>query len=250
MTKVIIVEDEQPAVERLQELLSGISDMQLVATCTTGEEAVRQIEALKPDVVFLDIHLSDISGLDVLRFVSYKPAVIFTTAFDRHAVDAFQIGAVDYLLKPFSEERLQQAVRRVRERLANNSPESWDVQALLSRLQPKEPYLLRIPSKIGDKIYILSVDDIVYFATQDKLVFAYLKDTSFLINDTLEDLEHRLDPEKFFRIHRSTIVNLDYVKSIEAWFAGGYKMTVRDKQGSNLVISRSAGKKLRRKLGW
>jgi len=134
--------------------------------------------------------------------------------------------------------------------LANNAPELWDVQALLSHLQPKEPYLLRIPSKIGDKIYILSVDDIVYFASRDKLIFAYLTDTNFLINYTLEDLEHRLDPEKFFRIHRSTIVNLDYVKSIEAWFAGGYKMTVRDKQGSNLIISRSAGKKLRRKLGW
>lgn len=250
MTRALIVEDEQPAAERLQELLSKMSGVEIVATCASGEEAVRQIEELKPDLVFLDIHLTDISGLDVLRFISHRPAVIFTTAFDQYAVEAFQIGAVDYLLKPFSEERLRQAVGRVTERLSESARPSWDVQALLSHWQAKEPTLRRIPSKVGDKIYILSVDDIVYFATHDKLVFAHLKDTRFLINYTLEDLEQRLDAEKFFRIHRSTIVNLDYVKTIEAWFGGGYKMTVRDKQNSTLMISRSAGKKLRRKLGW
>ena len=115
---------------------------------------------------------------------------------------------------------------------------------------PQADYLIRIPSKIGDKIYIINEDDIVYITSEDKLVFAYLNETKYLINYTLEQLQSRLNPDKFFRIHRSTIVNMDYVKTIETWFAGGYRMIVKDKNKTELTISRSAGKLLRQKLGW
>jgi len=121
---------------------------------------------------------------------------------------------------------------------------------LLSRWTPQREYLKRIPSKIGDKIYILSDDQIVFFETKDKLVFAHLDDSKYLVNYKMEELQARLDPQKFFRIHRSTIVNLNYVKTIESWFAGGYRMLVRDKNKTELTISRSAGKALRQKLGW
>ena len=125
-----------------------------------------------------------------------------------------------------------------------------NIKNLLSQWSPQKEYLTRIPSKIGDKIYIINEDKIVYFASDQKLVFAHLEDTKYLVNYKLEELSARLDPEKFFRIHRSTIVNLNYVQTIEAWFGGGYKMKVRDKQNTELTISRAAGKLLRQKLGW
>lgn len=250
MMRAIIVEDEQPAVDRLLELLREVPDIEVVETVGSGKQAAEAIDRLKPDLLFLDVHLSDISGIDVLHLISHRPMVIFTTAYDAYALKAFEVGAVDYLLKPFSRERLQEALRRVRERLESGEVAARQIQQLLHHWRPQEPYLRRIPAKVGGRIYILNDDDIVYFSTEDKVVFAHLVDKKYIINYTLEELQARLDPEKFFRIHRSTIVNLNYVKAIEAWFGGGYKMTVRDKQGSELIISRSAGRQLRQKLGW
>lgn len=250
MIRAIIVEDEQPAAHRLLGFLERLPDIDVIGIYASGEEAAKQIDAVTPDLVFLDIHLSDISGIDLLRLISHKPAVIFTTAYDQYAIQAFELRAVDYLLKPYTEERLQEAIERVREQLAGDETPVKQIQELLVHWQPKQPYLRRIPSRTGERIYILNDDDIVYFATENKLVFGHLFDKKYLINYTLEELQARLDPEKFFRIHRSTIVNLNYVKTIEAWFGGGYKMTVRDKQGSELLISRQAGRQLRQKLGW
>ena len=250
MIRAIIVEDEQPAAERLQAFLKQVPDVEVVGVYASGEEAAHYIDVLKPEVLFLDVHLTDISGIDVLRIIRHKPAIIFTTAYDQYAIEAFELQAVDYLLKPFSEERLQKAIERVRERYSPDKDPTEKIRELLAHWQPQQPCLRRIPSRVGDTIYILSDDDIVYFATENKLVFAYLTEKKYIINYTLEELQARLDPEKFFRIHRSTIVNLNYVKTIDAWFGGGYKMTVKDKRGSELIISRSAGRQLRQKLGW
>ncbi len=235
------------------EMLECIPDLEILSACDSGIEAAKQVDALKPELIFLDIHLSDISGIDMLHLLSHHPAIIFTTAYDQYALKAFELRAVDYLLKPYSEERLHEAVERARDQISpgeNMNVNILKIKDLLSHWQPEEHYLKRIPSKVGDKIYILNEDDIIYFDTKNKLIFAHLSASKHMINYTLEELQARLDPEKFFRIHRSTIVNLNYVKTIEAWFAGGYKMTVRDKQGSELLISRSAGKLLRKKLGW
>jgi DNA-binding LytR/AlgR family response regulator len=250
MIRAFIVEDEHPALQRLQEFLQRIPDIEIVGSEGSGKKASDQIEAVRPDLLFLDIHLSDISGIDLLHLLSHQPLVIFTTAYDKYAIEAFELRAVDYLLKPFSEERLKEAVGRARERLTANEAPAEGIMQLLSNWNPQKDYLTRIPSKIGDKIYVLPDDDVVYFASEDKLVFAYLIDAKFMLNYTLEQLQNRLDPDKFFRIHRSTIVNLNYVKTIEAWFGGGYKMKVKDKKNTELTISRSAGRALRDKLGW
>jgi two-component system LytT family response regulator len=176
--------------------------------------------------------------------------VIFTTAYNQYAIKAFELQAIDYLLKPFSFERLKVAIKRAKEVLEGNFSSQQNIKNLLSQWSPQKDYLTRIPSKIGDKIYIINEDKIVYFASDQKLVFAHLEETKYLVNYKLEELSARLDPEKFFRIHRSTIVNLNYVQTIEAWFGGGYMMKVRDKQNTELTISRAAGKLLRQKLGW
>ena len=250
MIRAFIVEDEQPALQRLLEFLEDIPDLEVLGTESSGKEAARRVDELKPDLLFVDIHLTDISGIDLLHLLSHQPLIVFTTAYDKYAIEAFELRAVDYLLKPFSEERLKEAVGRVREKLTHGEVPAESIRTLLSKWNPQQEYLQRLPSKIGDKIYILSDDDIIYFASEDKFVYAYVVDSKFMLNYTLEQLQNRLDPNKFFRIHRSTIVNLNYVKSIEAWFGGGYKMKVKDRKNTELTISRSAGKLLREKLGW
>ena len=250
MIRVIIIEDEKPALDRLRKFLESLPDIDIIDTTDSGKIAAALIDELKPDLIFLDIHLSDISGIDLIHLISYKPLIIFTTAYNQYAIKAFELQAIDYLLKPFSLERLKLAVKRAKETVEGNLHSEQNIKNLLAQWSPQKDYLKRIPSKIGDRIYIINEDDIVYFASEQKLVFAFLKDTKYLINYKLEELTTRLDPEKFFRIHRSTIVNLNYVQTIEAWFGGGYKMKVSDKQTTELTISRTAGKLLRQKLGW
>lgn len=248
--KIYIVEDEKPALERLAEFITKYSEFHIVGYSESGEKAAEEIDKLKPDLVFLDIQLTDITGIDVLHLISWKPLVIFTTAYNEYAIQAFDLQAIDYLLKPFSEERFKIAVEKALKQLNGQGDNITQFKQLLNEWKPQSDYMTRIPSKIGDKIYIINEDDIVYITSEDKLVFAYLTESKYLINYTLEQLQSRLNPDKFFRIHRSTIVNMDYVKTIESWFAGGYRMIVKDKNKTELTISRSAGKLLRQKLGW
>ncbi len=248
--RVYIVEDEQPALQRLKDMLAADHEIEIVGSTGSGRIAAAEIDALKPDLIFLDIHLEDISGIDLPALIKHNPYIIFCTAYDQYAVQAFEIKAVDYLLKPFAGERLQQALQRVREQVERQNPSMRRIAQLLKDWNPAGEYLTRIPSKIGERIFILNVKDIVYFNSDRKLVFAYLFDDQYLINYTLEQLIQRLDPDMFFRIHRSTIVNLEYVKTIETWFAGGYRMTVKDKKLTTLEISRNAGRQLRQQLGW
>jgi len=250
MIKVILIEDEKPALERLSNFVQKISDLEVLGHTGSGVVAAEMINEKKPDLVFLDIHLTDISGIDLFHMIEYKPMVIFATAYNQYAIQAFELQAIDYLLKPFSLERLKLAVSRAREKIQANESSNKNIRDLLLKWAPQEDFLHRIPSKIGDKIYILNDDQIVYFNAENKLLFAHLEDSKYMINYKLDELQARLDPEKFFRIHRSTIVNLNYVMTIESWFAGGYIMKVRDKSITELNISRSAGKALRQKLGW
>ncbi len=249
MISCLIVEDEAPARARLEELVAGHGDLKLVGTAGNGRQAIRQIESQKPQLLFLDVHLPDISGLDVLKVVQHKPLVIFTTAYDRYAVEAFEQNALDYLLKPFSEERFRIAVEKVMARLSSHTGVPEDV-LIPDKRQGGLHYLKRIPSRVGDKIYLLNAEEVVYFTSRQKIVTAHLRDTFYMVNYTLEELEARLDPEMFFRIHRSTIVNLNYVMTIEPLFGGAYVMKMRDKERTELNVSRNAGKVIRQRLGW
>ena len=251
MIRTFIVEDEPLAALRLSEFIGLEADLEIIGQASSGVEAAEQINRLEPNLIFLDIHLEDISGLDMLRLTTHRPAVIFTTAYDQYAVKAFELNAVDYLLKPFDQPRFQTSVAKARQQLSvkQAGPETAEqLQKLLHQWHPAGHYLTRIPSKRGDKIQIFADDDIVYIASENKLVFAFMKNSKHLLNYTLDELSERLDPEKFFRIHRSTIVNLNFVKTIEASFGGGYRMTVKDTPASRLAVSRSAGKLLRQKL--
>ncbi len=250
MIKTLIVEDEQPALNRLKDMLSEYDDIQLIDTCMSGEAAIRAIDTHKPDLIFLDIHLPDFSGMDVLKLISHDPLVVFVTAFNQYAHEAFELQAVDYLVKPFSADRLDSSLQRVREKLKLGDTNAELINNLLANWKTEQNYLKRLPSKIGDKIYIMTDDEILYISSENKMVTAFTESSKYLINYTMDELQNRLDPEKFFRIHRATIVNLNYVALIETWFAGGYRLIIKNKEKTELLISRSAGKKLRQMLGW
>ena len=188
MIRAIIVEDEKPALDRINGFIKSIPDLVVIASTNSGHTAAELIDDEKPDLVFLDIHLTDISGIDLIHLITHKPLIIFTTAYNQYAIQAFEIQAVDYLLKPFSKQRLEIAVDRAREKISKGLNSDESLRQLLSQWSPKKDYLKRIPSKIGDKIYIINDDDIVYFAAEQKLVFAYLAKTKYLVNYKLEEL--------------------------------------------------------------
>ena len=244
--RTYIVEDEKPALQRLQNMLTEIPEIDIIGSTASGREAIVEIDTLQPELLLLDIHLSDMSGLDVLQLITSTPAVIFTTAYNQYAVQAFELRAVDYLLKPFSRERLQEAISRVREK--KTTPEA--LKELFAQWQPPANYLTRFASRVGDKITMFTDDEVVYLTSESKFVYACLEEHRYLLNYTLSQLETRLDPEKFFRIHRSSIVNLNYVRKIEADSSGGYTITTLGRRPANLSVSRTAGKVLRNKLGW
>ncbi len=250
MIKTIIIEDEKPARDRLTGFIKDSPELELIASCENGKDAVNVINTLHPDLIFLDVHLPDISGLDVLKVISSQPLIIFTTAFDTYALDAFKNNAVDFLLKPFSKEQYREAVAKASEKINSSIPAHTNFEELLHIIRPQNEHLTRIPAKVGEKIYILPVNEIYYFLSKDKVVFAYLKNTSFIINFTLDELQNRLNNEHFIRIHRSTIVNFNFVHTIEPLGAGTYMIRMRDQDKTELQISRSAAKEIREKMGW
>ena len=251
MISTLIVEDEQAAAVRLAELIHTRPELKLLGVCASGREAATEIDRLKPRLVFLDVYLPDISGLDVLKILYFQPLIIFTTAYNRFAVDAFELNAVDFLLKPFSAERFNKAVHKALRQLGSGGQlPALQAYRPIPLLHPEPDFLTRIPSKVGEKIFILNTHHIVYFQSKEKMVLAFRKDDYFIVNYTLEELQNRLDPEQFFRIHRSTIVNINFVESIEPLFGGTYLMRMRDVQHSALSVSRNAGRQIRKKLGW
>lgn len=250
MIKTIIIEDEAPARARLSTLITAHPELELTNQCANGNQAIQQINSLKPDLIFLDIHLPDISGLDILKVLDHQPMVIFTTAYDKYAINAFEHNAVDFLLKPFSKDRFVRAVQKVASQISGSENINAQIQSILTKWQQPDLYLSRIPAKLGERIFILKSAEIIYIQSKDKVVFAHQQNDYFIINYTLDELQNRLDPEQFFRIHRATIVNLNNVHTIEPLFGGAYLMKMNDKHKTELNVSRNAGKMIRDKLGW
>ncbi len=250
MISCLIVEDERAARQRLADMIQRHALLQLTGQAATGREAIRQIDALRPQLIFLDVQLPDISGLDILRVLQHKPLIIFTTAFDQYAVQAFEHSALDYLLKPFSEQRFNIAMEKAVGRLTNEAAAAASDYDVFKQPPAQLAVLKRIPAKVGDKIYLLNAEDVVYFGASKKVVAAHLQKDEYIVNYTLDELQTRLDGDIFLRIHRSTIVNLNYVQTIEPLFGGAYLMKMNDSKHSELNVSRNAGKVIRQRLGW
>ena len=250
--RTIVVDDEKLARDRLAGFLAALDGVELVGQAQNGVEALALIEAERPDLVFLDVRMPGMDGFEVLKALRRpSPHVVFATAYDDYAIRAFEVQAIDYLLKPFARARVEEAVGRVRSRLATAHP-GPDLESVLRRLeeQQQKVYVTQIPVHSGKRILILPVSDVLWFAIEYRLVYAHTNERAFMTNYTLRELEERLDPALFFRAHKSSLVNLQQVKEIVPWFGGRYKLVMRDPAGSEVALSRAQARELRVRLRW
>lgn len=240
--RVLLVDDEQPARERLRQLLSAFDEIEIAGEAEDGEQAVERIVELKPDLVFLDIQMPGCSGTEVVASLgSPRPKIVFCTAYDEYAVDAFELRAVDYLLKPVSRARLTKTLERVRER-----PEE-DADALVEHAsRAVGSYPARFLAKRGTKYVVVPETDVVCFGSEGGLTKLQAREQHYWMQPTLNELEARLDPESFFRISRAVIVRLDVVREVQP-VSGGYGEVTLD-NGERLEVSRRRFKELMAKL--
>ncbi|NUO81023.1 response regulator transcription factor [candidate division KSB1 bacterium] len=243
--QTIIIEDEPLALQRLARLLQPYSDfIDLTAQATNGEEAVEMINALKPDLIFLDIQLPELNGFEVLARLTHVPLVIFSTAYDEFALKAFETNSIDYLLKPVEPERLQRALEKLR-RLTGH--EQIQLQTQLQNLlaEINKPKLQRLQVRAGDRIRLLDYNEILFFRAVDKYVEVHTHNDTHLLDQSLNQLEAELPAEQFVRIHRAVLVNMKHVLEIVRGLGGNYRVRMRDKKATELPVSRASKSKLR-----
>jgi two-component system, LytTR family, response regulator len=249
--RALIVDDEPLGRERIRTLLHEHRDVEIVGECADGRQAVSAVGRMKPDLMFLDVQMPEMDGFAVLDAIAEKhlPAIIFVTAYDRYAVKAFDVHALDYLLKSFDRERFDRAVERARGEIARwrEGALSERLAGLLEDLESKKQRLTRVVIKAAGRIFFLSLDEIDWIEAADNYARIHAGREIHLVRQTLQSLEARLDPERFLRIHRSTIVNLSRIRELQPLFHGDY--CVRLKDGTELTLSRNYREKLAEPLG-
>ncbi|MGC9333061.1 MAG: LytR/AlgR family response regulator transcription factor [Anaerolineae bacterium] len=246
--RTLIVDDEAPARERLKRYLATLEGVEVIGEARDGVEAVEMIGAQAPDLVLLDIQMPGLDGFGVVDALEDPPPIIFVTAYDQYAIRAFEVHALDYLLKPFSRERLAQAIRRAQEALAKGQDVSAQLRPLLDGLATEGRYLNRLAVRDQDCIRVLDVHRIDWVGLEGEQVMVHAGEQIYPIRRTLTELEARLDPKRFFRAHRSAIVNLDRVQEIVPWFKGAH--ILRLTTGAEVDLSRAQARALRKMLGW
>jgi len=239
--ETIIIDDEPLARKRVAHLLKNEPDIEIIAECGDGLAAISAISKHSPDLIFLDVQMPEVNGLEVLCELEpgSAPAVIFVTAYDQFTIQAFDAHAVDYLLKPFGEERFRQAVSRARQRIrpaAGNQPDERLLR-LLNDLDLNRGFLERIIVTHKDRLIIVPIDTIDWVETYGNYLKLHSGGNTYLIRETMNNLSARIDPGKFLRIHRSTLVNLDRIKEFQPMFGGQYTVVLCD--GTELTLSRN-----------
>ncbi|MEO5989293.1 MAG: LytTR family DNA-binding domain-containing protein [Candidatus Eisenbacteria bacterium] len=249
--RMVLVDDEPLARARARRLLLDLPGIIIVGEAGSVEEAVPLIDALRPDCVLLDVQMPGEDGFALLPRLTHRPAIVFATAYDQYAVQAFEKNAVDYLLKPFRPERLAAAIERVRRELERPEELSRRLQELLASVghAPQGDRLERFTVRIGPKQLIVRPADVLWFGAEDKLVFAAMEGDRHWIDFTLDELDRRLDPARFLRVHRSAIVNLDRAAALRPAFAGTYRLQMNDAARTEVPVSRVRARLLRERLG-
>ena len=248
--RTLIVDDEPLARERLAGLLAAEPDIEIAGQCRDGEEAVKAIIEQTPHLVFLDIQMPQLNGFEVIDAVGPErmPLVIFVTAHDRHALRAFEVRALDYLLKPFDRDRLRDALQRVRKQVEREDGGEIGrrLLALMKDLRRDQPRTDRLVVKSGGRLFFLRADEIDWVEAAGNYVRLHVGSTSYLLRETMNAIEGRLDPEKFFRIHRCRIVNMERIQELQPWLNGEYAVLLRT--GTRLTLSRGYREKLQERL--
>jgi two-component system LytT family response regulator len=245
-TTCLIIDDEKLARDLLREYLASFPQIEILGECTKGSEAIEQIDKLNPDLIFLDVQMPGMNGFDVLDEITNMPYVIFTTAYDQYAIKAFEKNAVDYLLKPLDQDRFRLAVERA---LQRKKMESSNVEDLLSSMhvhKPRSTYESHIFVQKSEKLFNLPVEEIIYLEASGDYTIISSKNDQYVSSSGIGKLEEIMNPEMFIRVHRSTIINVNYLKEIERHFNGG--MIVKMQNGKTFPVSRTYAKIIRKRV--
>ncbi|MBK7214134.1 MAG: response regulator [Bacteroidales bacterium] len=242
--KVIIIDDEPLARQLVKNFLSEYSDLEVLAECGDGFEALKAIQQLNPDLVFLDIQMPKLDGFELLDVLPSRPEIVFTTAYDQFAIKAFELNAVDYLLKPFSRERFGEALQKARSRVGKNLAESaLAVSKLQNHIETSREAIERVVTRLGSKITVIPVDKIHYLEAQDDYVMIYSELGNHLKEKTMRYFEQHLPSNTFVRIHRSSIINISQISAVELYTKDTHLVSL--KCGAKLKASEEGYKRLR-----
>jgi len=251
--KAFLIDDEPLAITRLRRLLEATGRVEIAGTSGDPGQALAEVERLRPDVLFLDIEMPEMSGFDFLgRLGAAQPLTVFTTAYDQYALDAFKVNSIDYLLKPIEAAQLDRALNKL-DRILGGTEARGDVRALLDQvrtmLAERQPeYMARAASRVGERVEFIEVTAVTHFYAKDKLTFAVTATKHHGLDLSIAELEQKLDPRRWVRIHRSTLLNVDAVKELYPWFGG--KLLVKLKDGkTELQVARDRAAEVKSKLG-
>lgn len=223
--------------------LADYPNVEIVGECSSGKQAVKTINSLQPDLIFLDVQMPELSGFGVIKKLKKIPFVIFSTAYDKYALQAFEVNAVDYLLKPYDRERFNQAMQRVLERIKNDTPPNKQLRSLINSIQRDQADTQRIWIKENGSLKPIKLQEIDWIEAMDDYACLHVGKANHLVNQTLRELEAKLDAKMFMRIHRSTIVNLDRIQELRPLGTGSYQVVLKDR--TKLSLSRGQAKKLK-----
>ena len=255
--KVLVVDDEQLARDELCYQLQRIGEVEVVGQAGNGLEALSAVEQYEPHLIFLDIQMPGLTGFEVARrLLSYgpeTPAMVFVTAFDQHAIEAFEVNAVDYLLKPVEPTRLEQAVDRARRRIEAGRPSAAplndQLEQIVKMMAGRQVRRDQVAIKVGERFMLVQAEEIIFASLADESINIVTGQVAGTSNyRTLDDLQARLDPEVFWRVHRSHLVNINKIKEIVPWFSRNYILRMKDAKGTEIPVSRAQTKRLREYL--
>ncbi|MBI1729718.1 response regulator transcription factor [Candidatus Acetothermia bacterium] len=243
--KTLVVEDEALTQEHISQMIDEDSELQLIGKCSGVREAISAITKTPPDLILLDIQLSDGNSFEILKKIKGTPAIIFVTAYDRYAIQAFEKHAVDYVLKPFDQDRLLQALERAKTRLKNSSLNHTliEFESLISEIRAKDQF----PIKVNNRVILRKTDEITWIEAQNSEALVHFGSESFLTRESLSSLDKRLSHKNFVRVHRSALVNLGQIAEVQKWFHGDFMLILRD--GSRVKLSRRYRENLEARLG-
>jgi len=239
----VIIDDETHGRKIIREYLEGHPEIIVKAECRDAHEALVAIENFRPELIFLDIHLPEINGFELLELIEEKPLVIFSTAYDKYAIRAFEVNAIDYLLKPYDQERFDLALARAKRNLQHRQEAGEKLETLLNNLQTERVHWDRFLIRQSGQIVIINAQEITHVEAMEDYVNIHTSRAEYLVQHSLSRLETKLNPEQFVRVHRSYIVNIEAVKTIEQLASGRYCLIT--KQGKSITISRSGMKRLK-----
>lgn len=244
--RVLIVDDEPLARRGIRQLLETETDFEIAGEAANGQEAISSIETYAPDLVFLDIQMPLLDGFSFVEKIGAKnlPEIVFVTAYDEHAIHAFEAGAIDYVLKPINAERFQKTLERVRRRVFSGENKTLEnkIADLLNNLKPAESYLERIAVKENERIRFLTIEKIDWIGSQGNYIEVHSEREKFLIRETMDGIEKKLNPQKFLRLRRSAIVRIEQIKELHPLFNGEFEVVL--KNGTRLTSSRRYRKNL------